>query len=147
MKGSDMSDKEDDSSRRLDGRINTLMEQAASAGGVQVDDLSDGDMVEIASTKHLYSVKILDVGMRKVEVWSDDEAFKVPVEAHLSGSLFSSEGTMVQSGWIRMGCYLELVMKPNQEGELPRTLVLPETRRISVNGIAIAGAAVSSTPM
>lgn len=146
-KGTDVPNDEDDSSRRLDERINALVDQAASAGGVQVGDLSDGDVVVVAAAKHLYSIKILDVGMRKVEVWSDDALFEVPVEAHLSGSLFSEEGTMVQSGWIRVGCYVELVMKPKQEGELPRILVLPETTRISVNGIEVAGGTANNTRM
>lgn len=141
-----MSDDEEDS-KRLALDIDKLAAEAALAGGIQMDILSDGDMVEVAAAKHLYSIKILDVKMRRVEVWSDDVAFKVPVEAHLSGSLFSPEGTMIQSGWIRVGGYIELTVKPKREGELPGTLILPETERISVNGIAIAGGAANDTPM
>ena len=108
-----------------------IVEKAVESEGIFINELHDGDVIEIQITPYTYTMRIIDSGERLVEVNTSNPDIRSPFQANVSGSLLSDFGTSIRLGWIAVGFRLELYLRPFEN------LYLPRIEAISINGTRI----------
>ena len=99
---------------------------AAMAGlaGLHITDLSPGDVVDVETQNHVYTLMVIDPSKGLVEAMSNGPHLTDPMELVVAGSLIGR--TSIRTRWIAVGFQLEL-----------GHLTLSETKTVSVNGVRV----------
>lgn len=80
--------------------------QSNSDGGVFIDTLPVGTVVQAITETSTYTVTIVDPTKRIVTI-EDPNFFFIPQEVILNGSTWG--GSMIRAGWIGRGMYMEII--------------------------------------
>ena len=86
----------------LDPRIQSLFEQQAKRGGIEIDKLAIGTVVEAKTKNSLYRIKAL--GGNRFEV-KGGSYFPEPTEVTIPGSTWG--GSMIKMNWLGIGMNIE----------------------------------------
>lgn len=102
---------------------------AAAAGlsdvaGLFITDLAEGDVVDVETQNHVYTLLVIDPARGLVEAMSNGPHLRDPLELVVVGSQIGE--TSIRLRWISVGFCLEL-----------GHLTLSSTKTVTVNGVRV----------
>lgn len=112
--------------KHIDQRLLDLIDLASLEDGIFVDKLKAGDLVEIHTKNHVYTMKIINPETKEVEATSNSPHITEPTRTFANGSSLTGTGTMVKLGWIAVGYRFYL-----------GNIFLSKTQKVVVNGVQI----------
>lgn len=116
----------DEGRKHVDPRLLALMDKAGVERGLNVEELSAGDVVRIEThSGNVYTMEVLDPKKRRVKAKGGKLGAKF-VETYANGSSLTGTGTMIRLGWIALGYRFLLGLH-----------LLSPTRRVTLNGFTV----------
>lgn len=119
-----------DGEEYLDSALRALIKESEGIRWLNVEDLKEGDTLEVKTENSTYTMKIVEPASAHVLVTSDSEGIdlKEEHEAYVGGSSLTGRGTMMKVHCI--GLELRLVLFIADIGEA----LLSYVREVKLNG-------------
>lgn len=91
--------------KNIDPRLLAKIKQSEKDGGVFLQDIPNGHVVEVHTRTSVYTIAVMDKEKNKVVIQDNGKHLQQPTVGYLHGSTFG--GSMIKVGWIGVGMHLE----------------------------------------
>lgn len=92
--------------KNIDPRLLAKIKQSEKDGGVFLQDIPNGHIVEVHTRNSVYVIAVIDKEKGKVAIQGNGKHLQQPTVGYLQGSTFG--GSMLKVGWIGIGMHLEV---------------------------------------
>lgn len=91
--------------KNLDPRLLAKIKQSEKDGGVFLQEIPNGHIVEVHTGNSVYTIAVIDKEKNKVAMQGNGKHLQQPTVSYLQGSTFG--GSLIKVGWIGVGMHLE----------------------------------------